>query len=157
MLTTGKVQKLFGVTGQTVRTWTKEFEAHLSPNATPQDKGGKRTYTTDDIAVFALVVEKTQSGATYEDIRKALQNGERAEPPEFEEEPDITANLTPREIILLSNITSERDIALGRLEELQGIREKDAQTIERLSKEVGKLENQLEEFRKQIKKEGKND
>lgn len=150
MLTTGNIQKLFDVSAQTVRNWTKEFEKHLSPSATPSIKGGKRTYTADDLAVFALVVDKTQSGATYNDIRVSLDRGERAEPPEFVEEDDITDHMTTREIVLVSQITKERDMALGRLEQIEKDREGDKEEIARLNREIGKLQYQLEEFKRQL-------
>lgn len=145
MLTTGSIEKLFGVSAQTVRNWTKEFEDYLSPSATPQEKGSKRSYTTDDLAVFALVVEKTQTGATYEGIRKALKVGERAEPPEVtEDEADLTSLMTPREIALTMSIMKERDIALGKLEQIETDRQQDRETIEKLNREIGRLETLLE-------------
>lgn len=152
MLTTKDVTKLFDVTGQTVRNWTKEFSVYLSPSATPQSKGARRTFTIDDLAIFALIVEKTQNGETYEQIKKALENGERAEPPEIiEEAPDITEQFTSREIILVSKITQERDIALGQLKQIKEDRDADREKVDRLNQEIGRLKFELEQIKSEYK------
>lgn len=151
MLTTGNIQSLFDVSAQTVRNWTKEFEDYLSMSATPKEKGSKRSYTPEDLTVFALVVEKTQSGATYEDIRLALKSGERAQAPEMVDEPDITDTLSSREIILISQITKERDIALGKLEQIEVDRAQDRDTIQKLNREIGRLEYELETLKDRLK------
>lgn len=151
MLTTGNIQKLFDVSAQTVRNWTREFQQYLSPSATPQSRGSKRAFTSEDLAVFALVVERTQSGATYEEIRDALEKGERAAPPEVQDEDvDPTSLMTPREIALTMSIMRERDIALGKLEQIEADRKGDRDTIERLNREIGRLQYQLDELRKKL-------
>lgn len=151
MLTTGNVQNLFDVSAQTVRNWTKEFEDYLSMSATPKEKGSKRSYTAEDLTVFALVVEKTQSGATYEDIRLALKNGERAQAPEVvEAEPNITDSLSSREIILISQITKERDIALGQLKQLKETSEADKEKIDKLNQQIGELRFELRQLKSKL-------
>jgi len=155
MLQTGQVQNLFDVSPQTVRNWTKEFEEYLSASATPNEKGSRRFYTVEDLMVFALVVEKTQTGATYEEIRVALKNGERATPPELEENEDeqLASQMTAREFALARSIIQERDKAIGQLEMLEKDREKDRDTIQHLNRAIGKLEYQLEMLREQLKKD----
>jgi DNA-binding transcriptional MerR regulator len=81
MATTSDIARLFNVSGQTIRVWCKEFALYLSPGATPPD-GETRSFTEDDVAVFALAARMRQEAqATYEQIRQALAEGERGHPP----------------------------------------------------------------------------
>jgi DNA-binding transcriptional MerR regulator len=78
--TTAHVAQLFTVTHQTVKNWSKEFAAYLSPTATPQE-GKKRMFTLDDVRVFALVHDYGKRGFGYDDAHLALRSGQRGELP----------------------------------------------------------------------------
>jgi len=156
MWSTGDIQKMFGVSPQTVRNWTKEFKTFLSDGASPIRSGYTRSFTADDLRVFALVVEMTHIGATYNEVRDALKEGRRGDLPEVpEEESDLTALLSPQEIARTLSLMKERDEAIGRIEQLLVERENDKKIIDekdkdinRLNREIGRLEAQLEAMRK---------
>ena len=78
--TTSGAAKLFQVTDQTVKNWAREFASHLSPTAQPGD-GKRRTFTTDDLSVFALVHSYGAKGMNYEDAQAALIAGQRGSIP----------------------------------------------------------------------------
>jgi DNA-binding transcriptional MerR regulator len=71
---TRHVSDLFGVSRQTVRTWSIEFADFLSPGATPGE-GRRRQFNEDDLRVFALIREQKKAGMLFEDIHLALGNG----------------------------------------------------------------------------------
>ena len=67
-----------GVSPSTVRLWAREYQAYLSPGATPE-RGIQRQFTDDDIAVFRTIKSLRDSLATSDQIILALDNGERLE------------------------------------------------------------------------------
>lgn len=71
---TRHISQLFGVSPQTVRSWSIEFADFLSASATPGE-GRRRQFTEDDLRVFALIREQKKAGMLFEDIHIALQNG----------------------------------------------------------------------------------
>jgi DNA-binding transcriptional MerR regulator len=162
MWATGDIQRMFGVSPQTVRNWTKEFREYLSAGATPTEPGYTRKFTADDLRVFALVVERTHLGATYTDVQAALSEGKRGEiPATADQEKDPIALLSPQEIARTMTIIKERDEARGRIEQLMIERDRDRQTVEQkdkeineLNREIGKLEAKLE-LNEEKKAEGK--
>ena len=158
MWTTGSIQKIFSVSHQTVRNWTKEFAEFLSDGATPQTVGGRRNFTVDDLRVFSLVVELTTAGSTYADAKVVLAKGKRGELPDTAE-PEVhpAVLLSPKEIALTMSIMKERDEALGQLKQLLLDRTEDRQTIERLNREVGRLEAALEMERGKHKNQDRDD
>jgi len=81
MATTGDLVDQFGVTKQTIRSWTAEFAEHLSPLANPP-KGGKRIYEDDDVRVMAAVAQLRQAGRSFADIHGELSEGKRVDPEE---------------------------------------------------------------------------
>ena len=87
-----ETSRLFEVTVNTVRTWSKEFADYLSPTANPK-KGKARFYTEDDLTVLALIAFYRGENAPYTDIHTALANGERAQPPQAHKpQPDPPKN-----------------------------------------------------------------
>lgn len=80
MATVSTLVELFGVSKHTVRTWAYRFRHHLSPNANPP-RGDKRWFSDQDLGVFALIAHKRGRNASYEEIGRALQDGERVELP----------------------------------------------------------------------------
>jgi DNA-binding transcriptional MerR regulator len=72
----GEVARRFGVNPQTIRQWSEQFAPYLSESANPK-RGNTRHFTMDDLQVFALVAYMRGRDATFEDIRTALQSGQR--------------------------------------------------------------------------------
>jgi DNA-binding transcriptional MerR regulator len=89
----------FQVSHETVKNWASEFARHLSPSATPP-AGSKRTFTDDDVKVFALVADHKKRGLTYADAHVALDAGQRGEIPsptaEIERLPAAVQNILLR-------------------------------------------------------------
>lgn len=117
-ITVGDVANQLGVSPQTIRTWCDTFAAWLSPTATPPS-GDVRIFTTDDLAVLALVAEMRQHLVGYEAIKAALERGERGEaPPQDQGE-------TPGGEMAALAIRYERELAHaeGRIVQLEGERD----------------------------------
>lgn len=72
--------RLFGVSQQTIRQWSNEFQTYLSMRANP-GKSRVRSFTNDDLPVLALISQMKELGYTYQEIHAALNNGERGEAP----------------------------------------------------------------------------
>ena len=68
-----------GVSGTTIRGWTREYSEYLSPAANPP-AGQPRQFVEDDLRVFATVATLRAQLVTTEDIRAALDAGQRIEP-----------------------------------------------------------------------------
>jgi len=77
---TAFVAAMFNVSLETIRIWCAEFEAYLSPRANPGHRQ-KRALTEPDLEVFALIAALKDDGMTYQDVRLALDNGQRGVPP----------------------------------------------------------------------------
>ncbi len=143
MATVGDMAGIFGVTPQTVRSWCSEFQAFLSPGATPP-AGQARNINEDDIKVLALVASMRGDLASYEAIGAALDSGARADLPEEEEQPHAGGALVTRLTATLARyegqieeIRQERDYLREELTEAQR-RERDA--LERAARLEGRLE-----------------
>lgn len=156
MWTTNDIAQVFSVTPQTVRNWCTDFTDYLSSEAAPDTPGTKRMFTEDDVKVFVLIREMTQRGSNYDEVRKALADGKRGELPDQLplNKDDYTSLLTEQEIYRLLPIIRQRDEAVGQLKQLQSERDQDRQTIERLNREIGKLEALLEIEREKNSKDG---
>lgn len=74
---TKELAKIIGVSGQTVRRWSKDFAQYLSPTAQPKDTDGyyRRAYTLDDLRVLWTVHIASQNGALQEEIADQLAAG----------------------------------------------------------------------------------
>ncbi len=78
--TTQHAASLYEVAIETVRSWSQEFDRHLSPTANP-GRRRQRMFTHEDMGVFALISKMKGEGATYADIHLALDAGERGSSP----------------------------------------------------------------------------
>jgi DNA-binding transcriptional MerR regulator len=71
-----EVQTALGVSAPTLRAWSGEFAAHLSPGAqssqTPEGTYTQRRYAASDVAVFRRIKALLDRGLTYEMINEAL-------------------------------------------------------------------------------------
>lgn len=72
----GDVARRFGINPQTVRQWADEFAGYLSPDANPA-KGETRVFDNDDLQVLALVAYMRNQGAGFDEIKAALDSGQR--------------------------------------------------------------------------------
>ena len=81
MYTNKDLSSRFGISRESVRMWSNQFAAYLSPSATPE-KGRQRNYTDEDLSVFALVDSMRRAGASNEDIAAALGAGQRGHVPD---------------------------------------------------------------------------
>src|SRR5258707_2207167 len=82
MYTTSDVTQWLSISRQTVLTWVREFEAYLSPTASPDERRA-RQFTDADLRVFALVSERKKQGLLFADIHAALKAGQRGELPDL--------------------------------------------------------------------------
>lgn len=145
---TKDAEKWLGVSGQTIRNWTKEFSQWLNEAARPSS-GRRRIFLDDDLRVLSLVHHMTSRGMSYAEVHAALGNGERGDvPDEVEAEEAPTAFDGWDKIVKLKE---ERDIALGKITQLQVENERYAQQvgalrqqIDALNRQLGKLEARLE-------------
>lgn len=151
--TTQHICGLFKISHQTVKTWSKEFAAYLSPTATPEE-GKKRLFTVDDVRVFDLVADYRNRGYTYDDAQMALRSGQRGNVPATAGSIEPTA--PPAAIVALKEeITNlrqhlveaytERDEARGQNKLLERqLAEKERQIIE-LHKQITRMESQQDD------------
>lgn len=153
---------MFSISRETVRLWTEEFAAYLSPTATPS-QGRHRQYTDEDMTVFALIHRMKGEGSVYEDIHIALRRGDREQPPN-------TLDLalpegTKQQIALMQAqilaIQEERDRAIQERDEAitqrrieSALREESKEQlaianerIEKLLREIGKLEAKIDNLK----------
>ena len=156
---------LFGVAPQSIRNWGAIFVRYLSTAAAP-GKGHNRTFTTEDVSVFALIVAMKKNGASNEEIHASLSAGIRGSLPDLPAPSDIQAMavsdhakalLTLRQQIevlqvkydeILSKLgqSEEKNIQLESKNDLLTGQLKAAQDeIKLLSREIGKLESRLED------------
>lgn len=155
MYSTKQVGGLFQRSHETIRNWSKEFADYLNPKANP-GKGYTRSFTDEDIEVFALVAQMKDNGYMYEEIGASLDKGLRGTPPEF----------TKHELQDLLTTTTERRL-LEQVETLQSdirrlAEERDKALIEaaeanELRVNVGKLQREVEILNELLEREREND
>lgn len=155
------IQMLFGVSNETVRTWSEEFSQYLSPTANP-GTGKHRHFTDDDLEIFALISEMKKQGQTYTDIHLALKNGQRGNVPTLSANEMITLAGNQHSLALAMRVEElqveaqklriERDDALDKLrsknDELISIKATHKATEDR----VNQLSEQLEKAQEEVKK-----
>ena len=79
MYTPKQVADQLGLSGTTIRNYSRLWSDYLSPAANPQ-AGQPRQYSEDDLAVVATIAALRDNSATTEQIRAALDAGQRLEP-----------------------------------------------------------------------------
>jgi DNA-binding transcriptional MerR regulator len=148
MYTTKQVGAIFNRSHETIRSWAEEFQEHLEPLATP-GRGKNRAFTEGDLEVLSLIAKMKDEGFNFEDIHRALQQGERGAPP----------NIKPQEAQLLVRTEGERRL-MAMVEALQTqllntTTERDravqeASKVRELEKQLARTEAELEYLREQI-------
>ena len=133
------VQRLFNLSPQTVRNYAAEFEKYFSPRANPGD-GRHRAFTHDDVKVFSLIVGMSANKRSFDEIRAALDAGQRGDAPPVAPDDMLELALSPQARELLSTID---DLAerLAALEARQA--SKEAEELETARLEIRKLERQI--------------
>lgn len=79
MFTPKQLADQLGLSGTTIRNYSRLWSDYLSPAANPQ-AGQPRQYSEDDLAVIATIAALRGNSATTEQIREALDAGQRLEP-----------------------------------------------------------------------------
>ena len=94
MYTPKQVADRLGLSGTTIRNYSRLWSDYLSPSANPQ-AGQPRIYSEDDIAVITTIAALRENQATTDQIRAALDAGQRLEsmrpveePPPADQSPD---------------------------------------------------------------------
>jgi DNA-binding transcriptional MerR regulator len=82
------------ITGETLRQWSREFKAYLSPGANPAQARKHRLFTYSDFEIMTLVWEYRQRNRPWDEIHAAIQRGDRAVPPETPSELEIIQTQT---------------------------------------------------------------
>jgi len=79
MFTPKQVADSLDLSSTTIRNYSRLWADYLSLSANPQ-AGQGRLYSEDDIAVISTIVALRENGATTDQIRAALDAGQRLEP-----------------------------------------------------------------------------
>lgn len=140
MYTATQASQLFNVSRETVRRWSSEFKAFLSPTANPA-KDRQRAFTDADMEVFALIAEMKLQGRLFEDIRAALGAGQRGSAPANASA--IVQSDVPRATALQTRVASlEKALthSEARREELQKQLDDTKRELREAYKQIGRLE-----------------
>lgn len=141
--TTSQVAKRFGVADQTVKNWASEFADYLSPTATPQ-KGLKRSFTADDVAILALVHGMVGRGRDTGAAHAALQAGQRGE----------TGMVAAQTGDTLIEVQRDRDMLQGAVLELRRQLERTTGDRDELVAKLSEAETLLRLYRKRGRIDG---
>ncbi len=139
--TTTQAATVFGVSGETIRTWAGEFDDYLSPTARPGE-GKTRLFTSTDMGVFALVKQFKTMGKTFKDCHAALGSGQRGEPPTLQPEElnAVVAGETEKRYILqIEHLRGQLEQATAELVHMREVRDENIQ----LRTKIDMLEQQL--------------
>lgn len=140
MYTATQAAQVFKVSRETVRRWSSEFKAFLSPTANPE-KDRQRAYTDSDMEVFALVAEQKAQGRLFEDIKAALGAGQRGSAPA--DAAAIVQSDAPRATALqarVANLEKALTHSEARREELQKQLDDTKRELRDAYKQIGRLE-----------------
>ncbi len=155
MYTSKQSAAIYGVSSETIRTWSEEFTEYLGPTANP-GRGRSRSFSQNDMEVLSLIAEMKQQNYTYSDIHVALKSGERGNPPDVdpkEVQQLITTEGERRMMLQIENLQreltkayQERDRALQQAQRTQELEIENARLQERLDA----LSEQLEESKSKV-------
>ena len=116
-------------------------------------QGRRRTFTSEDLKVFAVVHDFHKRGYTYADAKMALANGQRGEVPE----PSQTSPTIPPALLIqlrdemtdlrlkLKAVESERDEERGQKKISREMLEEKERQVQRLYEENAVLKAQLKQ------------
>ena len=143
---TGQAAEMLGVTNETIRIWSREFDRHLSPGANPV-KGRHRTFTRTDIEVLALVADLKNEGLRLEDIHANLESGQRGIFPEVVEDSPLSGMNAQIALQTIRNLETQLVEANQELEDLRTVRDENIRlqnTVSMSREQIDKLENRIE-------------
>ena len=150
------VGQLFHVSGETVRNWANEFASYLSVVGNPP-KGKQRRFTDEDLAVFSLVAEMKERGATFDEIHAALAAGQRGASLQFaadgevstqsEDEPTLAIQVQYLQQTL-ARLEQQRDDALA---QAQPLKDEIIRIQAQLDTSKGMYESRIQELNEQLK------
>lgn len=153
MYKTTDLRQLFGVSRQTISAWCSEFEAYLSPTATPSD-GSHRQLTDDDLSVLALVSEMSRAGRPFVEIHAALGAGQRGELPDVSSSELVPLDANSQLALMrakvldmatrIDTLQTERDEAVGRAKELREQHDQLWAELKEAYRQMARLEAQAE-------------
>ena len=141
MFSTREVAAYFKRTEQTIRAWANEYESFLSVNANPGD-GKNRSYTVEDMTVFAFVSDMKKQRQSDEVIHVSLKAGSRGEAPQISEQDLKVLTATEGEKRAAIEITALRNHIIDLQERLTEAEEKVA-LVERTNIEKAQLKTEL--------------
>ena len=144
-----EVQSALGVSAPTLRTWSVEFAAHLSPGAqssqTPEGTYTQRRYDESDVPVFRRIKELLDRGLTYEMINESLASDPIGEI--FHNEPPAATAPMLTDLAIPSADTSAIFGLREALARADQALESRAQTIRTLEQLVATQQSLIEELR----------
>lgn len=150
MYQTKDVCDIFGISRQTVRIWTAEFSAYLSPSANPE-KGQQRNFSDADMTVFALVHEVKDRGGTYENAHVQLKNGDRGRLPSaplnIVAESDTQLTTLRGQITRLSN---QLEGAVQERDELRILAAQEKALRQRADEQLTKAQQKIDDLNQEI-------
>lgn len=79
MFTPKQIADSLNLSSTTIRNYSRLWSDYLSPSANPQ-AGQSRQYSDDDLAIMATIAALRDNHATTDQIRAALDAGQRLEP-----------------------------------------------------------------------------
>lgn len=134
------LRDMFGISHETVRKYTIDFQEFLSEGANP-DENKHRVYDESDLRVFAVIVSMKGSNHTDDDIRATLAAGQTGDLSSLLNDdtvalsPPMQAKLAKQEI---NNLRSQLELSV---QEAQTWRDK----ANRLEGQIELLKAQLEQ------------
>ncbi len=134
----GDLAEIFGVSRESVRRYTIEFQDFLSADATPTAEGKHRVYNDDDLRVFALVTRMKSLNQSDEDIKATLSAGERD---------DLPSLLTQGSTL---NPSLQLTIARQEIDNLQSKLEFAVDEAQKWRDEANQLRGRIEQLQKQL-------
>ncbi len=163
---TGELAFLLGISDQTIVSWTNlpDVQKFLSPEATGAGGNIQRIFTESDVVVLNSIRSLRAKGRPdWKDVIATLEQGWRDRNfPQHAAARDVRTVPVPQamQAAELAAMTRERDSALAQLDDLRQqinearqetnrVREMLGNKIEKLLREVGKLEGMIEILREQ--------
>lgn len=138
--------RLFGVSQQTIRQWSNEFQTYLSMRANP-GKSRVRSFTNEDLPVLALISQMKELGYTYQEIHAALNNGERGEAPSLSglEKVDLvlTSERERKLELRVQQAEEERDFWRERATEAEQLVQERDEALHQSQVELARLQGEM--------------
>jgi|GEM_PF-3043184 len=132
------LREMFGISHETVRKYTIDFQQFLSSGANPKENK-HRVYDESDLRVFAVIVSMKNSNHSDDDIKATLKAGAGGSLETILDDDSIALSLPIRDQLArqeINNLRNQLEEAIG---EAQDWRDK-----------AHKLEGQIEQLKTQL-------